>query len=540
MQDVKELIRDLEKAKKNIRMYPSNNPVYVKTIDNLYGKISNLLDHSGELILKFKQYEILHDGAPVYKNKDKHSSLAMFFFKDGIRELTLKKGITRDETRELMEVISAEFDEENPEDDLVTLLWDCELQHVNYVVDNTFLLEDENYQQKAVENLKQNAAGSSEILGAYGESAHMPEVAVMDVPAFTDEDLNKILEEKESDPAENTRKLLNLLLEILTQAESDEEYKTIKDIVKAIIKYSAKHESVTDLVYIIEKIQTCAAEHSGEAEVDSCTADMLNYINTSEFITLFGSILENAAFKDDALLYKFVALFSKDAIEPLINMLAEQDNISTRKALTKILTELGKIDVSLLTAHLSDDRWYLVRNIIYILRQINDPSTYEYIMQYVAHENKKVKIEAITALGEMGTEKVLSVLKDCIYDEDNLTRMISIRATGNIKTAAAKKIILGVLNSKVFRSRSFNEKMTVFKTLSQWKEDDVIDALLKILNKTTFFKKDKHDEARAGAAYCISLMNMQEPPEILLKLQNAKNSLLQKNATAAVKKIKDG
>ncbi len=182
----------------------------------------------------------------------------------------------------------------------------------------------------------------------------------------------------------------------------------------------------------------------------------------------------------------------------------------------------------------------MVKNIIYILRQIRDKSTLEYISQAVNYPNRKVRIEAIHALGEMGTESVLRKLKDCISDSDDLIRIASIRAMGLIRTSASKKIVLDEIADKAFHNKSFNEKMEFFKVLAHWKENDVIELILKTLNRQVIFKKERNDETRAAAAYCLGMMGIKEAPDVLLKLKNSKNKLLRKNALNTLKMIKNG
>ena len=64
--DVKDTIQELIKAKKNIRIYPENNPVYARTINNVYSRMTTILDSSGSLSLKIKQHDIFFEGETVY------------------------------------------------------------------------------------------------------------------------------------------------------------------------------------------------------------------------------------------------------------------------------------------------------------------------------------------------------------------------------------------------------------------------------------------------------------------------------------------
>ena len=56
---VKEIIQTLIKAKKTIRTYPENNPVYSKIIATTFSKFSVFFISNEELVLKIKLNEIL-------------------------------------------------------------------------------------------------------------------------------------------------------------------------------------------------------------------------------------------------------------------------------------------------------------------------------------------------------------------------------------------------------------------------------------------------------------------------------------------------
>ena len=48
----------------------------------------------------------------------------MFFFRDGIRELQFRDGLTQQELEEFLKIITLDFEREAVDDDIVTLLWE--------------------------------------------------------------------------------------------------------------------------------------------------------------------------------------------------------------------------------------------------------------------------------------------------------------------------------------------------------------------------------------------------------------------------------
>ena len=142
----KEVIQAILKSKKILRMYPENNPIYVKTLEDAYNKFREFFYYNEELQLKIKQNEIYCGTEQVYNSSEKEDNLALFFFKDGLREITFKKGLTNDEVEAFLTVITLDFDTEVIDDDIVTLFWEKDFQNIQYVVDDAVLADEDDYE----------------------------------------------------------------------------------------------------------------------------------------------------------------------------------------------------------------------------------------------------------------------------------------------------------------------------------------------------------------------------------------------------------
>ena len=63
----------------------------------------------------------------------------------------------------------------------------------------------------------------------------------------------------------------------------------------------------------------------------------------------------------------YLVLLQRNSIKPLIKLLGELKNSKTRRVLCDALSEIGKNAIELIIPFMEDRRWYLVRNITYIL-----------------------------------------------------------------------------------------------------------------------------------------------------------------------------
>ena len=102
LKKAKDIIQSFLKSKKILRMYPPNNPIYINTLEDDFTKFKEFFYYKDGLDLKIRQNEIYYDSDQVYFSGEKEDNLALFFFKDGLREISFKKGLTFDELEDFL------------------------------------------------------------------------------------------------------------------------------------------------------------------------------------------------------------------------------------------------------------------------------------------------------------------------------------------------------------------------------------------------------------------------------------------------------
>lgn len=542
----KDILQNLSKAKKTLRMYPPNNPIYIKTIEDSYEKFRNFFNYKDELTLKVGQNSISYDSEQIYYNPEKEDNLALFFFKDGLRELTFKKGLLKEELEEFLKIIALDFDREIVDDDVVTLLWEKDFHNIQYVADDSFLFDtgDEDYEAQAVTSAKQKGSGIEGLKEAYGEG--FKEEQVDDVPmtfpvALSDEDLQMLIKELEKDLSDKIEKLTAILFELLYHSEEMSELRedSIKYLKDAIM-FCIKRGDIITVLHMMKQAREMIEEPLSTEEMKKYMEMLLQYIGTDEVISILGELLDSGIEIEEQAFKGFVELLDKNAIAPLIKILGELKTWRGREKVIEALVFLGRKDIKAFAKSLNDHRWYVVRNIIYILRTIGDRGAVEHLMKAINHGDTRVRKEVIRALGELGGQGVLQALKERLDDTDAGVRTTSAKAIGNIGSEAAKRIILEKMSDKLFKGKDFEEKKELYEVLSTWKDKEVFEFLIRALNKTSFFGRAMNNENRACAAYCLGLLGDKDALPFLYRYKDSKNKLLREFSSAAINRIEHG
>lgn len=540
--EARDIIQNLIKSKKTIRMYPQNNPIYAKILEDSYARFKSFFDYHESIVLSIKQNSILYDNEQIYYNPDKEDNLALFFFKDGLRELTFKKGLMREELEEFLKIIALDFDRDAIDDDVVTLLWEKDFQNIQYVVDEAFLADadEEDYAIKTEEQAKEKVTDVNDLMKAYEDGFVQEDVKGISIVPLTDNDLQMLVKELEKDSSEKIGKLTLILFEIIYQSEDKTDVEQAFTFLKDAINFSMKHGDMETAIEVMRKAKKILENPLMSENEKRYMMLLPSYLGTDEIISLLADILDSGIEIDMTIYDEFVACLEKNAIEPLIKYLGELKTIRARKNVIEALISIGKKDIQALSRGLDDQRWYVVRNIIYILRRIGDRKAIDYLLKTVKHSDIRVRKEGIKALGELGGKEGIQTLRECLDDTDMQIRVAAAKSFASIGSEAPKRILLDKIAEKSFKDKDFEEKKEFFEAISRWKDPEIFDFLVKILKTKSFFGRAKLYESKACALLCLGLLGNKDALPLLYKYQDSGNKLLRDCSLSAIKKLEYG
>lgn len=327
---------------------------------------------------------------------------------------------------------------------------------------------------------------------------------------------------------------------MIYQAETEKEYEEICHFLRDVLSYSLKHGNLKTSVELLKRARDITGGVSTQDATQRCLNLLVYFINSEEAVRYVGVIFESSADVDERLLDEYVGFLTKTAIPLYIVVLGELSSMRARKLAIHVLIAIGKKDIQSLARGLKDSRWYVVRNIIYILRKIGDKSAVDYLLKSLNHPDVRVRREAVKAMGELKTPVVIQHIRELLDDPDHSMRKASADALGRIGSEAAKKTLLEKLSEKQFRGRDFEEKKEFYEILARWNDTEVAGRMLQQLVKRSFFRRSRSHENKACAAYALGLMGIHDALAPLNRLKDSKNKLLKEYVNAAIKRIDHG
>jgi hypothetical protein len=541
MDIARNVIETILKSKKVLNLYPSTNPIYVNNLDNAYNQFKEYFHYQDELTLKFSKNDIYYNSESIYHNTQRNDNLALLFFKDGLREITFNKDVPRDEIEDFIYIISLDFDRDNIEDDIVTLFWQKDFQHIKYIAEDIFLAEDEAHDPTAIKEETKDPTDNADIIRAYEDSIEDDEnPSSVPIMPLTTEDFKQFLGYLKRDSEGKNSKFLNMIFEIYNDVERIVEYEDIGYIFMKTFEYLIKEKEFKLMADALHQIKASIGDSNTESEIRKQAIKILLFVSGKKITDIIGDILDREVKIEKNDFQEFVSLLDQNAIAPFINLLGELQSVHARKTVVDALVSLGPKDVPSLLKGLKHPEWHVVRNIIFILREIGDATAVEHIKIAVKHEDSRVRKEAVRALGEMGGENALRVICECLDDEDIRVRKASLAAIGRMSDDNAKRIIIEQILKASFAGKELDEKKEYFRVLVQWNDRSIYDFCIKTITKKSFWISARHYETKACAAYSLGLLGNRDALPILNKFKTSRNKLLANLSNQAIRRIESG
>ncbi|MGO9612326.1 MAG: HEAT repeat domain-containing protein [Dissulfurispiraceae bacterium] len=539
------LIRTLEKAKKIVRTYPSNNQTYKNAILDTHGKFSEYfaLSCEEELVLQIEHNAILYKSTKVYSNDDLTDNLALFFFKDGVQTLIFEKNISTVELESFIKILGTDYTDDDT--DVIGLLWERDFENIKYVTVEDLSFEDTNYEQKVFQAVNNN----SDILRAYEEALNQPEHKEIQLATPSEDDVQLLLDEAQEAFNKKKEKLAEILFYTLMDATDPEEIQTIAEATMNLTIDFLNHKVLNGFLKMSSMIAELRLRSDMSTAVNLKLGWLHSFCISGETISRLGDIIDSEDIIDESILSKYVDCLDANSLRPFMALLDRLKTIRGRKRVVAILSKVGKKDVALIVEGLRDPRWYFVRNILCVLGQMNDQATGKNIVPMLRHSNARVRVEAIRALETLSLAEdtnlfhALHEIIKCLDDEDLMVRLSTLKTVSNLLMSHGsthedvRATVISKATTGDFLKLGMPEKKAYCDLLSRWNEAKVNEFMMRLLKKRFFLNRIGHIDNKIVAAYYFGLTGNKEVVQVLRQLKDSPHMLLRNEVEAALRKI---
>ena len=556
---VADWISTLVKTVKATRLYLPNNPQLLRFQSDLEARTWSCLKEIGDIPLTVQQFDFLFENYSVYHNADRNDSLAFRFYADGVRGITIKEGLEVGELRSLLEVLRKAIDGPNGQDDVVTLLWERDFRHVEYDYMSLDDLteadsgasasgrDDERYVSQG-EGIPWPTGGADEEAETEEAPEAGPAASVEDssagADAQTEEAGDPTMAAERSDDwsahiqrsrtwerpdgiqfqlSDHERDELEHMIRMEEVRPLQEE---VLDIVAAILRHEEDGAGFMDSAIAFQRFielaidegnvvrarqllgrlkEIAAAKASDGPEFEGIAETVIREIGRPSFLGLLAPTLNAHPDLDPESLTDFLVQLGSGATPAICDLLGQVNHVRHRRALCESLIAACRNDVEPLLARLSDPRWYVIRNVVYVLGRIAHQGVERALDRALHHEDVRVRKEAVRALGNIESPTARAYLVSAFKDADAGVRIQAAMTLAERRDDRSAQSLLGAIHATEFQRRDLRERQAFYEALGRSGSDAIVAKLEPLLTQGGLFKRGDEDERYHAALALVWL-----------------------------------
>ena len=530
VEEVQELLQTFQKALRAYQLYDQNNPVYKRFVSSLRDGLSHLWDSVERLHLMVEEDRLIWLGEEVYRNENRSESLAFLLHKDGIRDVTLLPGLEEEELESLLEVLHQARNVRQEGDDLVTILWDRDLQlfrhsYVDYAAEGLDLpeaeaLDDEQLQALVGGEVSGLGLGEAEVEGEEEEGEGGPGGGGAPSPAGTvnREDFNPTLyaldseeerylqEELEKEFRRDLRdEVLSALFDRLEEPEHRDRQEEILEILRTLLPSLLGHGALKPAARVVEELLEIrndrdVLDKDGWEMVEQLVEDLSSAEVVGELIQGLeeGAIPPRA--EELALLFRHLRM---GALPPLLRSVESSENEEVAEVLQGTVADIARQQPEGLLRALGSSDPLVVAGAARVAGEMQLQEAASHLSRLFKSESPAVRLAAARTAGRIPSSVLANAAQQALEDENREVRIEAARALTAVEYAPSAKRFEEIVTGKAIREADITEKIAFFEAYGLLGGEEAVKVLDKLLNGRSLLRRKEPSELRAAAALAL-------------------------------------
>jgi len=537
---VGELIQSLVKALRAFQMYLPNNPIHHKAAANVRAAFAPVWAELHELVLAVAETDFVWEEQPVYQQASKQESLAWSLYKDGMRRLTFRPGVEDEEIVRFLEAVNtARHLKADASDDLLTLLWEREFTHIEYLFVESFGDEPVPDTAPAPER------PSADALQSRVKEEAPPRPGIVDLEEF--DSTLYFLDEKEI--AYVAQELRNEYTRDVRRAALD----VLFDIFEFDTSHAVRDEILSDLETLFPNLLNAGEFRTvahllrelralGERSAHLSTTHRQRLLGFEARLSepdivrqLMQSLDEAAAPPGDEDLGEVLRELRPSALGPIVGYLPALQNAHMQELLEAAADRLASGYPAEVVRLLREPQQEALKEIVGMCGRLKLQGAVSGLGELVPHADPAVRLATVLALTEIATVGALAAMERSVDDEDRSVRIAAVRALGARGFRNVLRRIEPVVLGKSEREIDLTEKMAYFEAFGSIAGPGAVPTLQSMLLSRSLLGYRASPETRACAATALGKIRTPDSRAALQKAVEDKDLVVRNAVSRALR-----
>jgi hypothetical protein len=509
------------KATKGLRIYLPNNPVLIKFVEELATKLEGHIQRYGDFKLDVEPFVLRYKGAAIYENPDPKESLAFRVHSDGIRVVSFARGIEQRELKVFLGIVAFEQPGQQ-DDDIVTQLWERNLPHITYLLEEDFVEVD--WQEDEPEIPSQQDAISALFAAVVHNPPPLPRPIPKQFLAVTRDEAAWLRKLRQS---ELSRSYLNdvfqILFSILAGTREIALFGDFIDIAGRLTVNMFMVGEVGHALQLVRFLDQLMKRGGLTEEQRSRVAGALGAILNESTVHVLQEAIDTGETVSHEELRELLLTLGLRSLAAICELLGRVEKLKMRKVIIEVLVELGKDRPEVFAPFLNDIRWYLVRNVVLVLSLLGTPTALKMIVGLIAHKEQRIRKEVLGFLERSPDPKAKPYIVRYLRDESSLLRIKALQILAREKPHFALKPVLALVSADDFKGKDLEEKKTIYEALGEIGDEKMLPLFRDLLLKKRWFKRSIQKEDAICAVAGLLRIGTPAAVELLEEARGQRN-----------------
>jgi HEAT repeat protein len=275
------------------------------------------------------------------------------------------------------------------------------------------------------------------------------------------------------------RQLTETLLELLGRY-ADDKTEPVLSRLEQLVQGALARGSLDEAAFAIEGMARLAGDEAVPEPTRAAMRRQLDHLAGAETLSALAASL--GAMPGPAA-GRLVRLLGPGAIRSLLQVLVEEKVRVRRRRVFDLLSALGPDVVPEATRWLMDPNWYVLRNIIALLRAVGDRSSLATVRRLTGHADLRVRLEALRSLLELDPAIGHGYLLSAIADPDPRAATAAVELAGQRGGPTMVVPLLDVLAAWDFRGRRRAVRLAALQALGRMGRPEALPRLARFFSE---------------------------------------------------------
>jgi HEAT repeat protein len=205
---------------------------------------------------------------------------------------------------------------------------------------------------------------------------------------------------------------------------------------------------------------------------------------------------------------RLIRMLGPLAIKPLLEQLAEEPDMSTRKSLVDTISGIAQFYIPELGEHVTDQRWYFVRNVVGILGSTRSAAILPHLERTLRNPEARVRRETIRAISQINDRMASEMLVHALYDPDAQNVQLAARFIGQKGVPGAIPTLEQVARGEGRGNRENGPRIEAIETLGKLGAIGALPTLKLLASRRAILGGAKARELRTAALAAIERVSV--------------------------------